>query len=215
MTQPVLPSFDDRFSVKWNGISAGDMQVRLQAQAGQPGCYVDRATTDPNVLAKAIYGAPQQTSVFCVVDGHIQTHTYRYEVPGRSQDSYSLSFDWKHHTVTDGHGKVRTIPDDAIDSLALQQAVRLWLLKHAKDAKPPEAHFTLVDDHHLTHYRFKLAGRHIVDTPAGRFDAWLMERVDNPDKVGKYWIAPARNYLPVASETRNSSAAVLTTMLEP
>lgn len=211
---PELPSFNDRFSVKWNGISAGDMRVQMQPQASGQNCYVARTTTQPNFIASMIYGAPRQTSVFCVVDGKIRTQTYRYEFPDHADKSYTLSFDWQHHTVTGDNGKVRTIPDDAIDSLAMQQAVRLWLIAHADDANPPEAKFTLVDDEHLTHYRFKRAGKHKISTPAGRFETWLMERVDNPGKVGKYWIAPARHYLPVASETRNGHGAVLTTMLE-
>lgn len=211
----VLPSFRDDFSVKWNGISVGSMEVSMRPQAGEPNCYVDRATTDPNFIAKAIYGAPRQTSVFCVVDGAIRVRSYHYTVPGDADKSYSLTFDWHNNTVTDSHGKVRRVPDGTVDSLALQQAARLWLIAHAGDADPPEAKFTLIDDKHLTHYRFKLAGRDTIDTPAGRFDAWLMERVDNPGKVGKYWLAPQRDYLPVASETRNGHGAVLTTMLAP
>lgn len=209
-----LPSFNDRFSVKWNGISAGDMRVQMEPQAGEHNCYVARTTTNPNFLAAMVYGSPHQTSVFCVVNGHIRSQTYRFEFPDHADKSYTLTFDWQHHTVTDDKGKRRSIPDDAIDSLAMQQAVRLWLIAHADDADPPEAKFTLVDDEHLTHYRFKRAGKHQISTPAGRFETWLMERVDNPDKVGKYWIAPARHYLPVASETRNGHGAVLTTMLE-
>ncbi|HEU0195933.1 MAG TPA: hypothetical protein VFQ88_01785 [Nevskiaceae bacterium] len=41
-----------------------------------------------------------------------------------------------------------------------------------------------------------------------------MARIDDPKKVGKYWNAPPRNCLPVATETRNGHGAVLTTMVE-
>lgn len=204
---------DDHYSVKWNGISVGDLRVEIEPQAGEPGCYVGRATTQPNLIAAKVYGAPRQVSVFCVVDGRIRTRSYHYALPDHPDRDYSLDFDWRNHTVTDNEGRVRHIPDDAVDGFTLQQAVRLWLRAHAGDPDPPDARFTLVDRKNLTHYRLKRAGRQEIDTPAGRFNTWLVERVDNPDKVGKYWIAPAREYLPVASETRNGMASVLTTML--
>ncbi|HEX7381794.1 MAG TPA: DUF3108 domain-containing protein [Nevskiaceae bacterium] len=208
-----IASVDDHYTVKWNGISVGDLRIQIEPQAGESGCYVGRATTQPNLIADKVYGAPRQVSVFCVVDGSIHTRSYRYELPGHPDRDYSLTFNWRNHTVTDNEGHVRHIPDNAVDSFTLQQAVRLWLRAHAADADPPDANFTLVDRKNLTHYRLKRVGRQTIDTPAGRFNTWLMERIDNPDKVGKYWIAPEREYLPVASETRNGMASVLTTML--
>ncbi len=205
--------FSDRFSVKWNGIPMGEMQVTLEPLAGEAGCYVQRALTRTNLVARLLYGTPSQISTFCVVAGKIRTREYRFVRGGHSGDNYTLHFDWQAGTVTDGAGQVRSLPADAVDSLSLQQAVRLWLMAHAGDANVPDVAFTLVDVAHLTHYRFRRTRREVIDTPAGRFDTWLVERVDNPDKAGKYWVAPAHHYLPVASETRNGRGLVLGTML--
>lgn len=205
--------FDDQFAVKWNGIPMGEMRVTLEPLAGEPGCYVQRALTRTNLVARLLYGTPSQISTFCVVDGKIRPQEYRFVRGGHSDANYTLHFDWRAGTVTDQAGRVRPLPADAVDSLSIQQAVRLWLMAGAQGTRASDVAFTLVDDAHFTRYRFRRMRRATIDTPAGRFATWLVERVDNPDKIGKYWIAPAHHYLPVASETRNGRGLVLDTML--
>ena len=86
--------------------------------------------------------------------------------------------------MVDENGNRRDIPDDAVDSLALQQAVRLWILDRRAELNASTqsliAKFTMVDNKHLTHYQFKFGGEQKIDTPAGRFDTLLMDRVDTP-----------------------------------
>jgi len=155
-----------------------------------------------------LYGSANQTSLFCLKDGRIRSQRFESTLENDPKQSYTLDFDWDKHTVTDNSGQVRQIPDDAIDSFALQQAVRLWVLAHANDAKPPVAEFTMVDNKNLTHYQFRFSGHQKIDTPAGSFDTLLMERIDNPDKIGRFWLAPDRGYMPVRTETKGGKALV-------
>lgn len=217
MQTTALPSFDYRYDVSWGDIGVGTLDLKLQPEAGHAGCYRYSTTTHPNALVAMFYGAPGQTSLFCIEDGRIRSQRFVSTLPGSKKQSYTLDFDWARHQVVDNHGKRRTIPDDAVDSLALQQVIRLWVLDHRAEllaSKPPIAHFTMVDDKHLTHYRFKFAGQQRIDTPAGSFDTLLMERIDNPHKVGRFWLAPARHYMPVKSETKMGDKPAVTMVLK-
>lgn len=199
---PVLPSLDLVYSASFGGLGVGSVEVTLKPE-GDPGCYRYTNTSSPSALVRALYGSPNQTSLFCVRDGRIRSRHFESILPGDDKQSYKLDFDWTRHTVTDQLGQSRDIPDDAIDSFALEQAVRLWVLAHANDEKPPVAEFTMVDHKNLTHYQFRFGGHQQVQVPAGTFDTLLMERIDNPDKVGRFWLAPDRGYLPAKIETRN------------
>lgn len=199
---PALPSLDLSYSASWGGLGVGSIEVALKPE-GNPGCYRYTNTSHPTALVRSLYGSPNQISLFCVQDGRIRSQHFESILPGDDKQSYKLDFDWSKHTVTDQNGQVRSIPDDAVDSFALQQAVRLWVLAHAKDEKPPVAEFTMVDNKNLTHYQFRFAGHQQVEVPAGTFDTLLMERIDNPDKVGRFWLAPDRYYLPAKTETKN------------
>jgi hypothetical protein len=198
----LLHKLDFTYHVSWGGLGVGDMRIALKP-ADRAGCYRYTAETRPTLLVAALYGAPNETSLFCVVDGQIRSQRFESVLPSDNKQSYWLNFDWDNLTVTDNKGRTRKIPPDAIDSFALQQAVRLWVAEHAQDAQPPIAEFTMVDNKNLTHYKFKLSGQEKVETPAGTFQAMKLERIDNPDKMGRFWVAPARDFMPVVIETKN------------
>lgn len=212
-----LPSFNYHYNVSWGSIGVGTLDLSLKPQADHPGCYDYTTTTDPNPLVAMFYGAPSQASVFCIENGQIRSQHFESKLPGDSSQSYTLDFDWAQHQVIDNHGQHRAIPDDAVDSLALQQAVRMWILDHHVELKassrPQIARFTMVDNKHLTHYQFKFGGEQEIDTPAGQFDTLLMDRVDTPGKVGRFWLAPSRSYMPVKTETKIGGKPAVTIIL--
>jgi len=207
-----LPKLDYSYDASWGGMSLGQVEIALRPEA-ESGCYRYTNTSNPNALVRALYGSPNQTSRFCLKDGRIRSQHFESVVPGDDKRSYTLDFDWAKHTVIDQNGQVRTIPDDAIDSFALEQAVRLWVQAHAGDGTPPIAEFTMVDNKNLTHYQFKFSGHQKIDTPAGSFDTLLMERIDNPDKQGRFWLAPDRAYMPVRIETKNGGKPMVVMVL--
>ncbi|HZR38272.1 MAG TPA: DUF3108 domain-containing protein [Nevskia sp.] len=202
-----LPNLDYTYDGDAMGLSLGQVHISLKPE-GAAGCYRYTNTSNPSGLVKMLYGSANQASLFCLKDGRIRSQHFESVLDSDPRQSYTLDFDWDKHTVTDNKGQVRSIPDDAIDSFALQQAVRLWVLAHAGDAKPPVAEFTMVDNKNLTHYQFKFSGHQKIDTPAGSFDTLLMERIDNPDKIGRFWLAPDRGYMPVRTETKGGKALV-------
>lgn len=197
-----LAEFESVYAVSWGGLPVGDARVALKADAGE-GCYIYTTTTRPVGFVKALYGSPNQASHFCVRDGRVRSQRFESVLEGDDKQSYTLAFDYAQHRVTDENAQTREIPDEAVDSFSLQQAVRLWAAAHAEDKQPPIGEFTMVDRKNFTHYQFRIAGRETVSTPAGEFDTLRIERIDNPDKVGLFWVAPARDYLPVRIETRN------------
>lgn len=206
-----LPALNLVYSVNYAGIGAGDADVTLKPD-GKPGCYLYETKTHPVGFIKAIFGSPNQSSRFCVDNGVVRSQRYESVLENDDKQSYVLDFDYAKRQVTDENGLVREIPNEAVDSFALQQAVRLWVARHVNDAEPPVAQFTMVDRKNLTHYQLKLAGRETVKTPAGEFDTVRLERIDNPDKIGRYWLAAERDWMPVKIETKSGKkpSAVLT-----
>ena len=206
-----LPARDLVYSVNYAGIRAGDAEVSLRPDE-RAGCYVYRTRTKPVGFIKAIFGSPNQASRFCVDQGVIRSQHFESVLDNDDKQSYTLDFDYARRQVTDENGGVREIPAEAVDSFALQQAVRLWVAKHANDAEPPIAEFTMVDSKHLTRYRLKLVGREQVRTQAGDFNTIRLERIDNPDKIGRFWLAAERDWMPVKIETKSGKkpTAVLT-----
>lgn len=197
-----LNPFEAIYAVTWSGLPVGDARVALKPDASA-GCYLYTTTTKPVGFVKALYGSPNETSHFCVKDGRVRSQRFESVLEGDEKQSYTLDFDYAKRIVTDENAVTREIPEEAVDSFSLQQAVRLWAAAHANDKQPPIGEFTMVDRKNLTHYQFRFAGRETVKTPAGDFEAIKLERIDNPDKLGLFWVAPSRDYLPVRIETRN------------
>jgi len=210
-----LPVLNLVYSVNYGGIGAGEADVSLKPDptaGAKTGCYIYETKTRPVGFIKMLFGSPNQISSFCVEGGVVRSQRFESVLQKDEEQSYVLDFDYAKRQVTDENGLVREIPSEAVDSFALQQAVRLWVAKHAGDASPPLAEFTMVDRKNLTHYQLKLAGRETIKTPAGNFDTIRLERIDNPDKVGRFWLAADRDWMPVKIQTKsgNKPTAVLT-----
>ena len=58
----------------------------------------------------------------------------------------------------------------------------------------------MVDDDRVKTYRFAVIGRERIETAAGSFETLRVERVDDPRKSYRYWLAPSRDYVPVKIE---------------
>jgi hypothetical protein len=199
-----LPNLDYTYAGSFSGLSIGDVNVSLKP-AGDAGCYQYTTTSKPSSFVRALYGSPNQFSTFCVKDGRIVSRRFEAKLDGDDKQSYTLDFAADGSSVTDENGVKREIPPGAVDNFSLQQAVRLWVIAHYKDSNPPIAEFDMVDRKNITHYKFQLSGHEQVQTPAGTFDTIKMERIDNPKKVGLFWIAPAKDMMPVKITTQSGS----------
>jgi hypothetical protein len=197
--EPKLPDLDLKYAVTWRGMGLGNAVITLRPHGGAD-CYRYESVTEPSGLVRMFYGKPRETSDFCLRGGKLVPQRFEFKSP--KDDSFTLEFDTAAGKVRGGAKGERDLPASAQDRFAIQQAVRLWVLENLKsEPGAVEAEFAMVDDRRIRKYRFAITGRERVEVPAGRFDdAVLVQRVDDPKKTTKFWLAPARDYMPVKVE---------------
>lgn len=200
--QPALTPYVAIYSVGWGANTLGEGSISL-APIMDKDCYRFESQTKPVSFVRWFYGSPRETSIFCLRDGVIRAQHFEYVNDKREKDNFTLDFDWKANkvkTLKKGELTQRELADVAYDRFVLQQALRLWVMAHAADEKPEPADFVMVDDDRIVTYRFAITGREMVETPAGTFDALRVERINDPRKSLRSWLAPARDYIPVKIE---------------
>ena len=109
-------------------------------------------------------------------------------------------FDWARKTLTQEHdGKTETT------NMVLPLQDRLSFLYNFAFQRAPgleqgrEIRITVTDGKGLTQFRYKVAGREMLKTPAGELETVRLEkqRENQEDKQTEIWFASGRNYLPV------------------
>lgn len=213
--EPQLPELRLTYAVTWKGVALGDAVITLQP-AGEAGCYRYESLTDPVGVVRMFYGKPRETSEFCIRKGRVVPQRFAFHNPKRDDDSFTLEFDLAAGTVRDGRGATREIPANAQDRFGLQQAVRLWVLEQLakKDPLAGTVAFAMVEDDRIKTYRFAITGRETIELPAGRFDAVVVQRVDDPRKTTRFWLAAASHYMPVKVEQIKDGDSQLSMVLK-
>lgn len=190
------------YSVSWGGTSLGDGTITLAAQP-EKDCYRFESRTQPVAPVRWFYGAPRETSVFCMENGVITPRHFEYHNDKREKDNFSLDFDAQGRRVKllkGGELSQRELPAPGYDRFLVQQVVRLWVASHAGQAEPEPLDLVMVEDDRTAAYRFAITGRETVEVPAGRFETVRVERIDNPRKTMRSWLVPERDYLPAKIE---------------
>jgi hypothetical protein len=190
----------DRYRIEWSGISLGEGTMTLAAES--EGCFRYESTTRPVALVRWTYGAPRETSRFCVREGVVRPQSFEYVNDKRAKDNFRLDFDWSAQqvrTLRGGEMRLREVPDPAYDRFVIREVLRLWVVRHVRGEAPAEAEFVMVDDDRIKAYRFAIGEREIVDTPRGRIEALRVNRIDER-RPHYYWLDPARDYRPVRIE---------------
>jgi hypothetical protein len=190
----------DRYSVAWGSISLGEGSIALKAVGN--GCFDYESLTEPVALVRWSLGSPRESSQFCVVDGKIQPRHFEYSVGKSSKDNFSLDFDSagqrvkriKNGTVTE-----LALTPPVYDRFVVREAVRIWAQQHAGTIGA-EQDFTVIEDGAPKTYHFAIKAREMIKTDAGSFETLRVERIDNPNKSYRYWLAPSRHYAPVRIE---------------
>lgn len=195
--KPALQPFEAVYSAQWNNIRLGEIHIGLRRDGEF--CYVYTSEARPVRLVRAFYGTPAEESYFCLVDGAVRPVRFAFD---HGDDSFTLDFDWVNGVVTgDGTAEAeRELPENAQDRLGMQQAVRAWVLAKLPDAPEGDYVFNMVEDDRIREYTLRMTGTEQVRTPAGRFDAHKLERVD-PDRIARFWVAPEAQAMPVKVET--------------
>lgn len=214
--QDALPTArSDRYTVEWGSVSLGEGVITVTPKGN--GCFEYLSTTDPIAVVRWTYGKPTETSEFCVRDGKVQAQRFAYRNDKRSKDSFSLDFDWQSRRAKLIHGGDVTeikLEDGTTDRFSIREAVRLWVIG-VGGKTGAEQDFSFIDDDDLRHYRFAIKGTETVKTAAGSFETIRVERIDNPKKSYRYWLAPTRDYAPVKIEHINKGKVELRMSLLP
>lgn len=201
--EPVLTPHSSTYDVEWSSITLGEGTITLTPTA-EKGCYRYESTTEPVGLVRVLYGAPYELSLFCIKGGVIRTSHYEFILKSGSDKNFTMDFDWPHHkvkTLQEGNLTVRDVPEDGYDRFVLREVVRQWVKVNASTLKVgDELKFRMMDDDSTNDYRFVYQGRETMKTPAGVFETLRVDRVNDPNRVLRAWIAPARDYTIVELE---------------
>lgn len=200
--EPKIGTFSSSYSIAWSGNALGEASITLTALP-EADCYRYETQTKPVALVRWLYGSPRETSQFCVREGVIRPSHFEYRNDKREKDNFTLDFDWttrKLKALKRGVLTERDLPETAYDRFVLQLAVRRWVQLHVGKESPPPTEFHMADDDRIVVYKFMLVGNEVLETPAGKFETVRLERVDNPKKSLRIWLAPSRDYTPVKIE---------------
>lgn len=183
------------YDVAWTGIPLGTGTLTLTPQAND--CYRYELATHPVGVVSLLYGAPKETSQFCVKNGAVVPSTMSFNNPKRPKDGFVLTFDFAKGLVLGGRNGPLEIKPGTLDRLSVQQAARLWVKTHVGDAKPGTLVVPVADHKRIKTYTFAIKGKGQVETSAGRFEAVQFERIDDPKTTLRFWLAPDKDYMPV------------------
>lgn len=212
----VLTPHSSTYDVEWSSIVLGEGSITL-APTADKNCYRYESTTKPVGLVQLLYGAPYELSLFCIKDGAIRTSHYEFFIKKGSDDNFTMDFDWtnrKVKTLQEGTLSVREVPDDTYDRFVLREVVRQWVQQNASKFKVgDELQFKMMDNDSTNDYRFVYQGRETRKTPAGEFETLRVDRVNDPNRVLRAWIAPSRDYTIVELEQHRNGKVDLRLLL--
>lgn len=196
----VSPSASQQTYVLSRGrLTLGEAQFRL-APSGAEGCWRYEYVAQPTGLAALFIGKLSERSDFCVEDGRLQSRHFEFHRADRAKDDFSVDFDWKAGTAKTSRGVEVPLADGVTDRLAMQIAIQRWVIARNGTPGPEELAITKVEAKRAKTYRFRISARESLAVPAGRFDAIRVERVDNPDRSVRFWLAPALGYAAIRVE---------------
>jgi len=194
---PKLKPNDSVYELHMGPLTLGIARFALMP-IDKENCYRYEYTATPQGVAKMFVGMIREVTDFCATPVGLQSQHYEFHRADRAEKDWKLDFDWDAKVARGGDPAEQPITPGTLDRLAIQQAVRLWVIDHVNDEKPPpEVEFTMGDRTRITSYKFALGRREKISVPAGQFDTIIVQRVDDPKKTLRFWLAPERDYTPV------------------
>ncbi|SEG72144.1 DUF3108 domain-containing protein [Marinobacterium lutimaris] len=176
------------YRVDWKGFSLDSSRTLDQLEAG-----AWKAQNSSSLLFMGI----EEQSRFHMQGGLIEPQEYSYERKGLSKKhNVHLSFDRRgEYKVESPRGDDEIGYEGRIyDLLSHQMQLRVDLA-----CKPPQDdyNYTIARRKGVSDYRYRYVGEDSVETPAGTFEAILLEKGEEGDKLEQIWLAPELNYLVV------------------
>lgn len=207
----IKPS-DARYALSRGMVSLGEAHFRLAPQ-GAPGCWRYEYKAEPSMLARMFIGNVSERSDFCIVNGVVLSQQFAFKRTDKAGDNFTLDFNWKDRVVRSSVGEMRALEDGMVDRLAMQIAVQNWVVQRQGVVGPEEIAVSKVEDDRVKTYRFRITGKEIVKTPAGSFDTVRVERVGDPKKSTRFWLAPSRDWMAVKVEQTKGGSEQLKMLL--
>lgn len=159
-----------------------------------PDCYRYAYEAEPVGIARLFIGPLREVSRYCIVDGAVRSRYFRFMRKDREKDNFSLEFDWDAGLVRSEGGEDRALQPGMVDRLAMHQVIQRWVIERHGEPGPEELALTMVEDDRAKTYRFRIIERETVKVPAGEFETVRVERIDDPKKSTRFWLAPELGY---------------------
>lgn len=198
----VLSPFEAHYRVERGSMGLGGTVFSLTREDD---CYRYHGEARPNALVSLFVGKVIDDSRFCVTNGQVIPQRFEHIETGDDEDSYSLVFDDDGRVTYRGRsGQARTFtaPENPLEPFVIQIAARLWVESSDEPAALPNRVFTVVDEDEIKRYELAVRDGGRVETPAGTWDTLIVERVDDPDRQLRFWLAPELDWLPIKVEHR-------------
>lgn len=207
-----IPPYHADYSVSRNSLAIGVAKFTLTENAD--GSYTYQSVTHPAGVAALFFSdVVTETTHFEVEDGAPRSLLYSFSQTGGSHEkAETIQFDWQKraaYTGEDGKNRPTRIETGTADRFLAQLLISL-------DAAAGKSggQYTVLDHHELTTYTLSAQPVARLHTPAGEFDAVVLERKDPvKGRVMDFWLAPKLHYLPVQLQQREPDKATITLTL--
>jgi hypothetical protein len=159
--------------------------------------------------AKLLMVEVTEQSTFVLNDGAVQSVSYEFVNPFRSERSQSLQFDWPQKLATDHKSKEQVeLPERAFDKLNYQ--AQLQLDACANPANFQTRDYLVVDRGRIKTYRVESKGIEVLATGVGSLRTLKLRqyRPDRQEKETLVWMATEWNCLLAKIEDRDEDEVV-------
>lgn len=209
-SNPALKPYSADYRFYYGSKDVGGSVISLQKQ---PGAWLLHAETTPEGLAALIKsGTLVEDSQLILHDGELrpmyyksETHDTKLTFRGRKDTvdiEEQINFNWADNSADyfyEGTTETMEVPDGTVT----RQALSLALAYHfaGKDAAAVGDEVTLYfpDRQKMKDYTFVVKRREMLETAAGSFDSYYVER-DDGKRITAFWLAPELNYQPIRFE---------------
>ncbi len=204
-----LAPFSAEFRLYRGDTTLGSATLSLARDADD--CFVHSYTAKPTWLFRWATGSITESSEFCLRDGRIQPVFFRYHRSGVGADdeNFSLRFDPASQQIIDHNGDAREWEDGAVDRLSVQlEALRLVEGMNFP-VEERRLNVTVADDDRTKQYTLAVTGEDTISVPAGTFRTIRVERINDPKKTTRFWVAPELGYRLIQVEQQRKDDPVI------
>lgn len=205
----VLSPFEAHYGVQRGSLGLGTTVFSLAADGD---CHHYHGEARPNAFVALFVGKVTDDSRFCVSDGQVRPRHFEHVETGDVEDSYSLDFGADGRvTYRSRAGRAKTFqaPEHAVDPFVIHVAARLWVAGADEPSALANKTFTVVDENEIKRYELSVREGGRIETPAGSWETLIVERVDDPKRQLRFWLAPELDWLPVKVEHKKRDDPVI------